>query len=166
MGLLRALQARLREGECSADGEDGYYVRTRDSNAKVGPMSEAHFNALRDSPDVEEIASAWRVAGGAFFKVQLKRSVVCDASHAFSLKACNHVCELAIIIICFGCTIGVFALLAQSPKMQKERKNAGENMWRFLTFLFGMTVLTGLFTVRTLYRRWRKASTEVFTSEV
>ena len=165
MGLLRALQARLRDGESSADGDDGYYVRTKE-NVKIGPMSEAHFNALRDSPDIEEIASAWRVSGGAFFKVQLKRSVVCDASHAFSLKACNHVCELVIIVICFGCTVGVFFVLARSPKMEQERKNAGEGMWRFLMLLFGITILTGLFTVRTLFRRWRKASTEVFTSEV
>ena len=128
--------------------------------------TEEQFNALRDSPDVNEIASAWRVAGGAFFKVKLTRSIVCDASHAFSLKACNHVCEMAIIIICFGCTVGVFVLLSYSPAMEKERKETGENMWRFLMLLFAITVLVGLWTVRTLFHRWRKASTEVFTSEV
>ena len=129
-------------------------------------FAEAQFNALRDSSDVEEIASAWRVAGGAFFKVQLRRSVVCDARHAFSLKSCSHVCELLLIIFCFGCTVGVFMLLARSPQMERERKQAGENMWRFLMLLFGITLVVGGFTIRTLFQRWRKASTEVFTSEV
>ena len=36
MGLLRALEARLRDGEC-CDGDDGYYVRTHDGR-KLGPM--------------------------------------------------------------------------------------------------------------------------------
>ena len=106
MGMLRAIQARMRAGEGvdGADGTDGYYVRTT-GNEKIGPMSEAHFVALRDSADVAEISSAWRMAGGAFFKVKLTRSVVCDTSHAFSLKARNHVCEILVIVFCFCCTV-------------------------------------------------------------
>lgn len=160
---------------------------------------------MRDSADVTEIVSAWRVAGGAFFKVKLARSIVCDTSHMFSLKAfsqcarivefCSHTlsrsrgvcvrrsqrfplfahrvspvlrsaCEMVIIVVCFGCTVGVFLLLARSPQMQKERQQAGENTWRFLEFLFIVTIGVGAFTVRTLFRRWRSASTEVFASEV
>ena len=126
MGLLRALQARLRDGEDAVDGADGYYIRTKDDD-KLGPMSgarlslffmrafffahlqmctcclaESQFNALRSSSDVAEIASAWRVSGGAFFKVQLQRSIVCDTSHLFSLKAINHICELVIIVVCLS----------------------------------------------------------------
>ena len=103
-------------------------VRSFDSRR----ISEAQFAVLRDSADVAEIASAWRVAGGAFFKVQLRRSIVCDTSHAFSFKAVNHICEMVVIIICFGATVGVFVLLARSPQMEKERKEAGERMWTFL----------------------------------
>ena len=164
MGFLAALKARLREHAGDLGG-DGYYVRTTESD-KIGPMTEGQFNALRDSPEVDQIASAWRVAGGAFFKINLQRSVVCDASHAFSLKACNHVCELVIIILCFVCTIGVFWLLMRSPKLEKERKQTGEGMWNMLMVLFGITLVTGACTVRTLIGRWRKASTEVFSSEV
>jgi hypothetical protein len=162
MGMLRALQARLSEGE--EDGE-GYFVRTKE-NAKIGPMTELQFNALRESPDIDQVLSAWRTSGGSFFKVQLQRSIVCDTTHAFSLKAINHVCELVIIVVCFVCTVGVFALLLRSPQMEKERKQTGEGMWKLLMGLFGITVVVGIFTVRTLLRRWRKASTEVFTSEV
>ena len=110
--------------------------------------------------------SAWRVAGGAFFKVQLTRSVVCDTRHLFSLKSINHVCELGIIVVCFVCTGGVFVLCFKSPQMEKERKEAGEGTWAFLMMLFAFTVVVALFTVRTLFMRWRAASTEVFTSEV
>ena len=165
MGMLRVLQARLGNDGDPDTGGDGYYVRTKE-NAKLGPMSEAHFNALRDSPDIDEVISAWRVSGGAFFKIKLQRSVVCDARHAFSFKAVNHICEMVIIILCFGCTIGVFFLLLNSKQMEKERKQAGEGMWHLLMFLFGVTLAAGAITVRTLIKRWRKASTEVFTSEV
>ena len=71
-----------------------------------------------------------------------------------------------LIVVCFACTVGVFCLLARSPQLQKERQQAGENTWRFLELLFIVTIVVGAFTVRTLFRRWRSASTEVFTSEV
>ena len=38
MPLLKALQARLRDGEGPDDGSDGYYVRTKE-NEKLGPMT-------------------------------------------------------------------------------------------------------------------------------
>ena len=129
-------------------------------------LAESQFNALRSSSDVAEIASAWRVSGGAFFKVQLQRSIVCDTSHLFSLKAINHICELVIIVVCFGCTVGVMIMLVRSPQLERERKQAGENTWRVLIALFGVTMAVGGFTVRTLIKRWRMASTEVFSSEV
>ena len=41
MGLLKALEARLRDGErISDDNADGYYVRTH-ANVKLGPMMGA-----------------------------------------------------------------------------------------------------------------------------
>ena len=43
MGLLRALQARLRDGEDAVDGADGYYIRTKDDD-KLGPMSGARLS--------------------------------------------------------------------------------------------------------------------------
>ena len=128
--------------------------------------AEGYFKALQNSPDVSEIASAWRVSGGAFFKVQFSNRVIWDISHAFSLKACNHICEMVIIVICFGSTVGVFAMLLRSKEFQKEREQTGERAWAMLEVLFGLSVLMGLVTVRTLWKRWRKVSTEVFTSEV
>jgi hypothetical protein len=162
---LRLLQQRLvDDGSDDGDG-DGYYVRTKE-DAKLGPMTERQFNALRSSPDVDKVLSAWRQSGGSFFKVQLRRSIVCDTRHAFSLKAVNHICEMGIIIVCFCCTIGVFFLMIRSPQLKKERAQSGEFAWNLLMFLFVVTVLAGAFTVRTLIGRWRKVSTEVFTSEV
>ena len=161
--MLKLLQTRLVDN-LDSDG-DGYYVRTLE-NAKLGPMTETQFIALRGSNDIEKVQSAWRIAGGNFYKVQLTRSVIWDTSHALSLKSINHICELVIIIVCFVCTVAVFGLLLKSPKMAEERKHAGEGMWDFMIFLFGITVFTGVFTVRTLIMRWRKASTEVYALEV
>ena len=52
-------------------------------------------------------------------------------------------------------------LVSVRPKfkhcMEKQRQQAGENMWRFLLLLFALTVAVGMLTVRTLYRRWRSA---------
>ena len=71
---------------------------------------------------MSQIASAWRIAGGAFFKVKLSRGVVCDVKHACSCKACGHAFELVMIIVCFLSTVGVFVLLLNSKQMEKERK--------------------------------------------
>ena len=128
--------------------------------------AEYQFRALQKSEDIALVASAWRVSGGAFYKVQLSRGIVCDLEHACSCKACGHACEIIIIVICFLCTIGVFLLMLNSKQMEKERKEAGEGTWRFLEFLFLCTIAMVIFTIRTLIQRWRKVSTDVFVSEV
>ena len=55
----KALAARLHDGDGYSGDGDGYYVRTK-AGLKLGPMLEFQFNALRDSEDASEIASAWR----------------------------------------------------------------------------------------------------------
>ena len=60
------------------------------------------------------------MAGGNYYKVELTRSVVFD--RACSCKACGHVCELLIIIVCFLSIVGVFIFLINSKVMEKERK--------------------------------------------
>ena len=166
MGVLAALESRLQGGETSSD-DNGYFIRTN-AGKKLGPMEEYQFNALRSSEDVAKIASAWRMAGGSFYKVQLSRKVICDTRHACSFKACNHFFELFIIILCFGCTCGVFAMLFRSkdPKVQRELHDAGPNTLWVLGVLFLVTILVAIMTVRTLIERWRKASSDVFVSEV
>lgn len=166
MGVLAALESRLAGGETPGD-DNGYFIRTKEGK-KLGPMEEYQFNALRSSEDVAKIASAWRMAGGNFYKVQLSRKVICDARHACSFKACNHFFELFIIILCFGCTCGVFMMLFRSddPKVQRELRESGPRTKWVLGFLFLITILVAIMTVRTLLERWRKASTDVFVSEV
>lgn len=165
--LLRALEVRLRDGEGQPDGDDGYYVRLKRNNKKLGPMTEYQFNALRSSKeDVSEVASAWRVSGGQYYKVQMQHGIIWDTAHACSPKAWNHACEMIVIAVCFCCTIGVFLMLRQSPEFRKEREKAGEGMWYFLLVLMFLTVVTGAMTMHKLVTRWRKASTEVFVSEV
>ena len=108
----------------------------------------------------------WRNEGETFYKVELRTGIVCDIDHACSCKACGHACELFVIVLCFFCTLGVFYLMLNSKEMEKERKQAGEGTWRMLEFLFLMTIVMVIFTVRTLLKRWRKASSDVFVSEV
>lgn len=130
---------------------------------RVSP-AEYQFRNLQKSEDTAEIASAWRMAGGNYYKVELSRSVVFD--RACSCKACGHVCELLIIIVCFLSIVGVFIFLINSKVMEKERKKTGEGTWFLLEFMLGLTVVMVIYTIRTLFKRWRKVSTDVFASEV
>jgi len=166
MTMLVALEARLKGGEGASD-DNGYFVRTT-SGKKLGPMEEYQFNALRHSSDVTNIASAWRMAGGNFYKIELHRKTIWDAKHACSLKAWNQVCELIIIIVCFACTIGVFVMLLNSKdeSVRSEMDHSGKGTLALLSFLFFVAIITAIATVVTLLRRWRAASTEVFVSEV
>ena len=104
------------------------------------------------------------MAGGNYYKVELTRSVVFD--RACSCKACGHVCELLIIIVCFLFIVGVFIFLINSKVMEKERKKTEEGTWFLLEFMLVLTVLMVIYTIRTLFKRWRKVSTDVFASEV
>mmetsp|Transcript_8246 Transcript_8246/g.19732 ORF Transcript_8246/g.19732 Transcript_8246/m.19732 type:complete len:123 (+) Transcript_8246:149-517(+) len=120
---------------------------------------------VRGSDEISQVASAWRVAGGTFYKVELRRRLVCDMQHMLSCKACHHCFELVIIVFCFICTAGSFALL-NTPALRKERDEAGAGTLRFLMFLFGVTMLAVVFTIRKLLERWRKVSSDVFVCEV
>jgi hypothetical protein len=85
-------------------------------------VPEGQFIALRESEDVSEIASAWRITGGSFYKVQLERRIICDAKHVFSCQACGHACELAVLVVCFLCVVAVFWLMLHSKQFEKEKK--------------------------------------------
>ena len=167
MGMLAALEARLAAGEGpDADG-DGYYIRAK-SGKKLGPMEEFQFNALCGSGDVDEVTSAWRITGGSFYKVSLRRRTIWDSKHAFSFKAFNHLCELLVIIFCFVATVSVFYLLLTSKdkRVQQELKESGDKTLGLLIFLFVITIVTAIMTVHRLLSRWRQKSTEMFASEV
>ncbi|KAL1530293.1 hypothetical protein AB1Y20_001204 [Prymnesium parvum] len=183
MTYLVSLRARLKDED---RGDDGYFVRLHDG-VKIGPMLEREFMHVRGSDEISQVASAWRVAGGTFYKVELRhaylptlpsiraaphddvharrRRLVCDMQHMLSCKACHHCFELVIIVFCFICTAGSFALL-NTPALRKERDEAGAGTLRFLMFLFGVTMLAVVFTIRKLLERWRKVSSDVFVCEV
>ena len=162
---LRLLQQRLvDDGSDDGDG-DGYYVRTkggRKARPDDGAAIQRAAQLSRRGQSPQRVASIGRL----LFQGPAPAINCLRHSHAFSLKAVNHICEMGIIIVCFCCTIGVFFLMIRSPQLKKERAQSGEFAWNLLMFLFVVTVLAGAFTVRTLIGRWRKVSTEVFTSEV
>uniref|UniRef100_A0A7S3ER20 Uncharacterized protein n=1 Tax=Haptolina ericina TaxID=156174 RepID=A0A7S3ER20_9EUKA len=85
MAILKALQARLHYEGPERDG-DGYFIRLKDGD-KIGPMSEKEFDRVRFSNEISEVASAWRVAGGTFYKVEFRRKIVWDVHHVLSCKA-------------------------------------------------------------------------------
>ena len=121
---------------------------------------------MRNSEDVSQVNSAWRAAGGNVYKVQFRRAVIWDRRHACSCRAVNHACELGVIVLCFVCVVGVFWLLMHDTRMKTEREQAGAGLWDLLMFMFAMTIVTVIMTVRKLLQRWHKASTDVFVSEV
>ena len=212
MTYLTALKARLEADGVSSSG-DGYFVRTK-RGERIGPMGEREFEHLRRIEDINSVASAWRVAGGTFYKVQLRRKLVWDLSHVLSCRAFHHCFELVTIIFCFAATTGAPALspphsrsarrespgsarrgsdrgewpgewprsdacragrgagaialleFSEAKQLKREREEAGPNTLRFLMFLFLLTIVAVIFTVKKLLERWRKVSTDVFISEV
>ena len=101
--------------------DDGIYVRSKDGDS-IGPLTEREFQKMCRSASGGDIASAYRLAGGHPYPIQLSARVRFDAKHAFSCAACNHCCELCVIIFCGVCTIAVFALVRNSKEMKKERE--------------------------------------------
>lgn len=128
-------------------------------------MTEREFNIVRTTNDVLRVASAWRESGGAVFKVQLKSQVKWDFKHALSCTACNHCFELVTIVFCFFCTICAFLLL-NTKQLKKEREQAGMGMLTMLGFLFALTIVMVIATLRKLMQRWHRASSEIYVSEV
>ena len=144
---------------------DGYYLRTKFAEAVVGPLSETDFDSVRNDDDV---ASAWRIAGGQFYKVELKRRVTWE--RCFTCAACNHIFELVIVVVCFAMCAFSIALLRYDPKLRKqvdrEAAEAGPATMYLIYGLFVLTFVLVLTTVRKLLQRWRKQSSDVFVSEV
>ena len=113
-------------------------------------------------------ASAWRIAGGQFYKVELKRRVTWE--RCFTCAACNHIFELVIVVVCFAMCAFSIALLRYDPKLRKqvdrEAAEAGPATMYLIYGLFVLTFVLVLTTVRKLLQRWRKQSSDVFVSEV
>ena len=148
-------------------GSDGYYLRLRGHGAeKVGPLSEEEFELARH--DDEDVASAWRIAGGQFYKVELKRKLV--VRKMWTCAACNHIFELFIVVVCFAMCAFSIALLRYDPKLRKqvdrEAQEAGPATMYMIYGLFALTFVLVLTTIRKLVQRWRRVSTDVFVSEV
>ena len=77
----------------------------------------------------------------------------------FSCTACGHIFELCTITITFLLTAFTFFLI--------DWKKEGESsaIW-LIAVLSVVAVVMVVLTIRKVYGRWRKVSTEVFTSEV
>ena len=116
----------------------------------------------------DDVASAWRIAGGQFYKVELKRRVTWE--RCFTCAACNHIFELVIVVVCFAMCAFSIALLRYDPKLRKqvdrEAAEAGPATMYLIYGLFVLTFVLVLTTVRKLLQRWRKQSSDVFVSEV
>ena len=163
--LLRSTPLALADAAMADADADGYYLRTKFAEAVVGPLSEADFDSVRNDDDV---ASAWRIAGGQFYKVELKRRVTWE--RCFTCAACNHIFELVIVVVCFAMCAFSIALLRYDPKLRKqvdrEAAEAGPATMYLIYGLFVLTFALVLTTVRKLLQRWRKQSSDVFVSEV
>ena len=137
---------------------DGYYFR--DSDGKVnGPMSKAEFEICRKTGQVTEGMRAWRTAMGMAFKVNIERKFICSTDYMCSGMACNHMWELIMVTFTMSMTAWALCMLDwHDPK-------AGNAIY-LLIFLTILTFVMVIFTIRTVYLRWRKVSTQEFMSEV
>jgi hypothetical protein len=146
-----------------ADNKDGYYYRNKEGES-VGPISKPRFERLRSSGAISAGTKAWRIAGGSAYKVQLKETLVWDASHVYSCKSCSHMFELCSISITSLMTMSVFWIV----DWEKERKKSGSSsstIW-ILRCMGIICIVMVVFTIRKVASRWRKVSCETFVSEV
>ena len=140
----------------STGSKDGYYIR--DINAEGhGPYTEKEFDAMRVAGEIDILKpkSAWRTAMGMAYRVNFKRRY----NSIFSCAACGHAWELFIIFFTFVATVWAMTLVDfNDPKAG----NAVYLIYILSAITFGMVIVT----IRTVFKRWQKASSEVYTSEV
>ena len=137
-------------------GGDGYYIR--DSVGKVhGPFAEGEFDALRRSGELDILKpqSAWRTAMGMAYKVTFKR----EYNSVCTCAACGHAWELFIVVFTMVATLWSMTML------KWDDPNNGNAVY-FLIVLTAITMAMVVVTIRTVYKRWQKEASEVFTSEV
>ena len=112
---------------------------------------------MRHAGKVTEGMRAWRTVMGSAFKVNIERKFIC--SKLYSGSACNHAWELCMVTFTMSMTAYALCLLDwHDPK-------AGNAIY-LLVFLTIVTFVMVIVTIRTVYQRWRKASTQEFCSEV
>ena len=70
------------------------------------------------------------------------------------------------IVSTFLMTMLVVYLASNSKQGRKERASAGTGMKVLLGVLLAITLVMGVVTTHTLTQRWRRASVDVFASEV
>lgn len=162
-GLLKALEVRPHDPQ-AAEGT-GYFVRTK-LGARLGPMSEAEFEQLRCSDEVREVSSAWRIAGGSFYKVRLQRFVAWDAHHACSERACGRVCEALVVAATFWTAVFIFRRLPAARWQLQAKPGEVVALLHIVDALLALAVFFAALTLLSLVRQWRRESTDVFVSEV
>lgn len=96
---------------------------------------------------------------GMAFKVNIERKFICSSDYLFSATACNHAWELIMVVFTMSATGYALMLL------DWHDEKAGNAVY-FLMLLTVVTFVMVIFTIRTVYRRWRSAATEEFVSEV
>ena len=92
---------------------------------------------------------------GMAYRVNFKRRY----NSIFSCTACGHAWELFIILFTFVATCWAMTMVDfNDPKAGK----AVYLIYILSAVTFGMVIVT----IRTVFKRWQKASSEVYTSEV
>mmetsp|Transcript_12282 Transcript_12282/g.40749 ORF Transcript_12282/g.40749 Transcript_12282/m.40749 type:complete len:145 (+) Transcript_12282:45-479(+) len=143
---------------------DGYYARS-ETGRTDGPMSEADFDRLRRTPAGKRLVSAYRLAGGHAYQISVRRRIAFDRRHALSGRACAVCVEIGVIVFCL-LVVGLMVLLVESEPMRKERESAGVALTGFVAILIVATCALAAIALRRMVRRWRAASSTIFTSEV
>lgn len=168
--VLKKVEARQADdGEHgAASSSDGYYARTA-AGAVLGPMDEEQFEVLRQSADVRSVRGAWRVSGGAVYKVHMHWALSVTAM--LSEGAMTDCCEMLVVAAVFSGVVLLFlwlhrewsgAVTAEDKRAQKDR----ELLTTVTEMLFAIALLLMLLTTWVLVKRWRAKTVDIFVSEV
>ena len=147
--------SRDRDGRMN---RDGFYYRDRKSDALVGPMSKTDFEAV--SVDAYDADKSFRSSNGHVFRVVARSRL--SLSKAWSGSSCGHACEWCALVAMVLMTLAVASLIDWRKEDEKDHFGV-----LFVCALGLITLVFVAYTLRTVFRRWRKTSHEVrFVEEV
>ena len=143
----------------SSPQKDGYYYRLSKDTPAIGPFSQARFLSLRETGSIQVHAKSWRIARGHIFEVkstqQLAWSKVC------SCAAWRHLCEYLQVVAASLLIVFAFTLIDWEKEIEQE-----PNAVYLLGCLSVVAVVMSAYTLRTVYKRWKRNASTIRHSEV
>lgn len=145
-----------------ATAKDGYWFKSA-KNESIGPLSKAKFERLRTSGVINSSTKVWRVALGNAYKCEIKREFVYDKM--FSLPAMAQMFQLLTILLMSLLLLSLYFII-DWEKLNSRSPDKNKVNTQLIIGLSLIMIISLLFTMRRVYKRYEKVSTRALMSEV